>query len=431
MSYDYLWHIALILISTKIFGLITRRFQMPQVVGALLAGLLLGPAFGLNWLIETDMLNKLAELGVIVIMFSAGMSTDVHELSKSGKSGFLVALCGVLAPLGIGTLLAFFFNRGAFAQPGNVLLQNIFIGTILTATSVSITVETLREIGKLQTKVGNTILAAAIIDDILGLVALTIVTSLAGADVNVWIVLLKIVLFFVFIGAVWFGAVRLFNWYSARKGNQNLHRYPIAAFVLCLAMAYAAEKFFGVADIIGAFAAGLIVASTTKGSYIATKFQPMQYLFLTPIFFASIGIKVVLPSMNLSILLFAVLLVLAAILSKLVGCGLGARMSGFTLRESVQTGFGMACRGEVALIVANKGTALGLMPAAFFGPVIIMVVCCAVFTPVLLKIVFRPSRNASETLQQNNLADQMEAHEQLDVISDQLLTADRDMRKKS
>ena len=430
MSYDYLWHIALILISTKIFGLITRRFQMPQVVGALLAGLLLGPAFGLNWLIETDMLNKLAELGVIVIMFSAGMGTDVHELGKSGKSGFLVALCGVLAPLGIGTLLAFFFNRGAFAQPGNVLLQNIFIGTILTATSVSITVETLREIGKLQTKVGNTILAAAIIDDILGLVALTIVTSLAGADVNVWIVLLKIVLFFVFIGAVWFGAVRLFNWYAARKGNQNLHRYPIAAFVLCLAMAYAAEKFFGVADIIGAFAAGLIVANTTKGSYIATKFQPMQYLFLTPIFFASIGIKVVLPSMNLSILLFAVLLVLAAILSKLVGCGLGARMSGFTLRESVQTGFGMACRGEVALIVANKGTALGLMPTAFFGPVIIMVVCCAVFTPVLLKIVFRPSRNASEALQQNNLADQMEAHEQLDVISDQLLTADRDMRKK-
>ena len=105
-------------------------------------------------------------------------------------------------------------------------------------------------------------------------------------------------------------------------------------------------------------------------------------------------------------------------------------MSGFTLRESVQTGFGMACRGEVALIVANKGTALGLMPAAFFGPVIIMVVCCAVFTPVLLKIVFRPSRNVSEALQQNNLADQMEAHEQLDVISDQLLTADRDMRKK-
>ncbi len=430
MSYDYLWHIALILISTKIFGLITRRFQMPQVVGALLAGLLLGPAFGLNWLIETDMLNKLAELGVIVIMFSAGMGTDVHELGKSGKSGFLVALCGVLAPLGIGTLLAFFFNRGAFAQPGNTLLQNIFIGTILTATSVSITVETLREIGKLQTKVGNTILAAAIIDDILGLIALTIVTSLAGADVNVWIVLLKIVLFFVFIAAVWFGAVRLFNWYAARKGNQNLHRYPIAAFVLCLVMAYAAEKFFGVADIIGAFAAGLIVANTTKGSYIATKFQPMQYLFLTPIFFASIGIKVVLPSMNLSILLFAVLLVLAAILSKLIGCGLGARMSGFTLRESVQTGFGMACRGEVALIVANKGTALGLMPAAFFGPVIIMVVCCAVFTPVLLKIVFRPSRNVSEALQQNNLADQMEAHEQLDVISDQLLTADRDMRKK-
>lgn len=428
MSYEYLWHIALILISTKIFGLITRRFHMPQVVGALLAGLILGPAFGLNWLSETDMLSKLAELGVIVIMFSAGMGTDVHELSKSGKSGFLVALCGVLAPLGMGTLLAFFFNQGS---SGNELLQNIFIGVILTATSVSITVETLRELGKLQTKVGNTILAAAIIDDILGLIALTIVTSMAGADVNVWMVLLKIVLFFVFIAVVWFGAVRLFNWYAARKGNQNLHRYPLLAFVLCLVMAYAAEKFFGVADIIGAFAAGLIVANTTKGSYIYTKFQPMQYLFLTPIFFANIGLQVVLPDMSLSILLFAVLLVVIAILSKIIGCGLGAKLSGFTLRESVQTGCGMACRGEVALIVANKGTALGLMPAAFFGPVIIMVVCCAVFTPVLLKAVFRPAQGVQEALHQNNLADKMEAHEQLEVISDQLLTADRNMRKKS
>ena len=196
-------------------------------------------------------------------------------------------------------------------------------------------------------------------------------------------------------------------------------------------MSYAAEKFFGVADIIGAFAAGLIIASTTKGSYIATKFQPMQYLFLTPIFFANIGIKVVLPGMSLSIVLFALLLVVTAILSKLIGCGLGAKLSGFTLRESVQTGFGMACRGEVALIVANKGTAMGLMPDAFFGPVIIMVVCCAVFTPVLLKLVFRPAKAGAEALQANPLADRLDAPAQLDVISDQLLTADRDMQKKS
>lgn len=428
MSYEYLWHIALILISTKIFGLITRKFQMPQVVGALLAGLILGPAV-CGVLQPTDMLSKLAELGVIVIMFSAGMGTNLHDLGKSGKSGFLVAMCGVLVPLGLGTLLAFCFNRGAFAHPGNTMLQNIFIGTILTATSVSITVETLREIGKLQTKVGNTILAAAIIDDILGLVALTIVTSLAGEQVNVWWVLAKIVLFFLFLVVVYILCVKGFNWYAQRKGEQNLHRYPVAAFVLCLLLAYVAERVFGVADIIGAFAAGLIVASTTKGEYIANKFQPVQYLFLTPIFFANIGLKVTLPPMTFLIVLFAVLLVLVAVLSKLIGCGLGARLCGFTGRESLQTGFGMACRGEVALIVANKGMAIGLMAPAFFGPVIIMVVCCAVFTPVLLKLVFRAGKGEPYAdLQQSALTDRFEESEQLDIVADRLLEENRKLQ---
>ena len=296
MSYDYLWHIALILISTKILGMITRRFQMPQVVGALLAGLLLGPAvFGI--LKPTEMLTQLAELGVIVIMFSAGMGTSLRDLGRSGKSGFMVALIGVLAPIVMGTLLAFIFNRGDLATEGNRLLQNIFIGTILTATSVSITVETLQELGKLHTKVGNTILAAAIIDDILGLIALTIVTSFAGDNVNVLLVILKILLFFVFVGAVGFVVVKGFNWYAARRENRPyLHRYPVAAFVLCLLLSFLAERVFGVADIIGAFAAGLIVANTTKGNYISSKFQPVQYLFLTPIFFANIGLKVTLPT---------------------------------------------------------------------------------------------------------------------------------------
>ena len=184
MSYHFLLDLALILISTKIFGLITRKFQMPQVVGALLAGLILGPAV-LNVLHETEFISQLAELGVIVIMFSAGMGTSLRDLKKSGLPGFLVALCGVIVPLLGGTLVGWLFMRG---QPDDSLLKNIFIGVILTATSVSITVETLREIGKLNTKVGNIILAAAIIDDVLGLVALTIVTSLAGSDVNVWLV---------------------------------------------------------------------------------------------------------------------------------------------------------------------------------------------------------------------------------------------------
>lgn len=430
MSYDYLWHIALILISTKILGLITQKFQMPQVVGALLAGLILGPAL-LGFLKPTDMLTQLAELGVIVIMFSAGAGTSLKDLRSAGKSGFLVALMGVLAPLVMGALLAFAFNRGDLATGGNQLLQNIFMGTILTATSVSITVETLQEMGKLRTKVGNTILAAAIIDDVLGLVALTIVTSLAGENVNVALVLLKIVLFFIFVAAVGFVAIRCFNWYTKRKADTNLHRYPVAAFVLCLVLAFLAERVFGVADIIGAFAAGLIIGSTSKGNYISSKFQPVQYLFLTPIFFANIGLKVTLPSMTVSIVVFAVLMVVVAVLSKLVGCGLGAKMCGFTNKEALQTGFGMACRGEVALIVANKGLSLGLMPEAFFGPVIITVVCCAVLTPVLLKISFKnKTANAYADLEASALADRVEENEQLDIISDKLLTENRELQEK-
>lgn len=428
LSYKYLLDIALILLSTKLLGMLTRKFQLPQVVGALLAGLILGPAV-LNVIQATDTLTQLSEMGVIVIMFSAGLGTDIQELKHSGKSGFLVALCGVLVPLVMGAGLAFLFNRGEFAHPGNPLLQNIFIGVILTATSVSITVETLKELGKLSTKVGNTILAAALIDDVLGLICLTIVTSLAGAEANIAVVLLKIVLFFVFVGVVGFLFVKFFGWYTRKKGNQDLRRWPVAAFVLCLLMSFCAEEFFGVADIIGAFSAGLIITLTPKAKYVESKFSPLSYLLLTPIFFANIGLKVVLPPMSLQIVLFAVLLLAAAILSKLAGCGLGSRFCGFRGRQCVQVGVGMACRGEVALIVANKGMAMGLMPAAFFGPVIIMVVCCAVLTPIMLKVSFH-GESAYSGLEESPLADAYDAVDQLDRVAEGVLDAERALQAR-
>lgn len=424
-NYKFLLDVALILLSTKILGLITRKLQLPQVVGALLAGLIFGPAV-LNIIQPTDFLSSLSEIGVIVIMFSAGMSTDIKELKRAGTSGFLVALIGVLVPLGMGTLLGFLFSPGE-SDPSQVL-QHVFIGTILTATSVSITVETLKEIGKLNTKVGNTILAAALIDDVLGLVVLTVVTSLAGDSVNVALVLLKILLFFVFVAVMAFAGIKLFTWYENRF-QKNLHRFPLLAFVLCLLMAFLAEVVFGVADIIGAFAAGVIVANTPRGAYIESKFQPLSYLLLTPIFFASIGLEVELPAMSWQIVLFAVLLVLVAILSKLVGCGLGAKAFGFTWRESVQVGLGMACRGEVALIVANRGASMGLMPESYFGPIIIMVVCCAVFTPIALKLAFRSKRGTPETEPATPLVDRYVMADKLGDMGDE--EAERTMAAKA
>lgn len=417
MSYHYLLDLALILLSTKVLGIITGKFQMPRVVGALLAGLVLGPAM-LNVLSETDFLSRLSELGVIVILFTAGMGTDLRELKSAGKAGFLVALCGVLVPMAMGTGFGFLAGRVGWLED-NTFLENIFLGTVLTATSVSITVETLRELGRLDTQVGSTILAAALIDDVLGLVALTVVASMAGDESGLLLVLLKIVLFFVFAVAAAFGGIWLFRQIIDHAHQKNLRRYPVFAFVVCLLLAYCAEEFFGVADIIGAFVAGLVVACTSKADYIRSKFEPLSYLLLTPVFFAGIGIKVELPRLTASLVAFSLLLLAVAILSKIIGCGLGAKICGFNTAECIQVGTGMACRGEVALIVANRGLSMGVLSQAMMTPIVITVVGCAVLTPLLLKLAF--SGHSKETKDQNTLTDRYHRAEKLEQVSDELL----------
>ena len=421
MSYHYLMDLALILLSTKLLGILTKRIQMPQVVGALLAGLILGPAM-LNVLTETEFLTQLSELGVIVLMFSAGMGTDIQELKHSGKAGFLVALLGVLVPLALGTGLAVFAERiGMIASTG--FLEAVFIGTVLTATSVSITVETLKELGKLETKVGNTILAAALIDDVLGLIALTIVSSVAGGEESILLVLVKIVLFFVFAAVVSFLALKFFRWLMSLWPGRERRRYPVLAFVLCLVMAYCAEEFFGVADITGAYVAGLVISCTPRAAYIQSKFEPLSFLLLTPVFFASVGIKAEVDGMTGSLVLFSVLLLIVSIVTKIIGCGLGAKLCGFSGKESLQVGVGMVCRGEVALIVANRGLELGVLSSTMMAPVIITVVGGTILTPILLKLVFRHDGGTVST--DSNLADHYDKMEQLDLVSDELLAKDR------
>lgn len=390
-SYRYLLDLAIILLCTKFLGILTRRVQMPQVVGALLAGLVLGPA-GFGILSETSFIKSVAEIGVIILMFSAGMETDIKELKASGKASFVIALCGVIVPLLGGFGVAWFFNKPGMIESSasaSIFLQNIFIGVILTATSVSISVETLKELGKLKTHSGNAILGAAIIDDILGIIALTIVTSLADSSISLGVVLLKIVGFFAFSGVVGFLFYKLYKkWVD--DAEKELHRHTIVAFVFCLLMAYIAEDVFGVADITGAFIAGLIVSNVRRATYLESKFDTLSYLLLSPVFFASIGLKVVLPEMSAAIVGFAVALTIVAILTKVVGCGLGAKMCGYKNYQVKRIGVGMISRGEVALIVASKGDALGLMSPEFLGPVIIVVVITTIVTPILLKIVFAP-----------------------------------------
>ena len=389
-GYQFLFDLALILLSTKLLGLLTKKFQMPQVVGALLAGLVLGPAL-LGLIKETDFIHSTAEIGVIVLMFCAGMETDVKELKKSGKASFVIALIGVIVPLIGGFGVAYFFNQPGVIESdasGSILLQNIFIGIILTATSVSISVETLKELGKLKTRSGNAILGAAIIDDILGIIGLTVITSMADTSVNIWIVLLRIVGFFAFAAVVGFLVYQGYKKWGTGS-PKGMHRYVIIAFAFCLLMSYISEVAFGVADITGAFAAGLIVSFTQKTQYLASKFDVLSYAYLSPIFFASIGLQVELPSMSLMVVLFSVVLVIVAILTKVIGCGLGAKLCGYQNYQCKRIGVGMISRGEVALIVASKGAAIGLLGSNFLGPVVLVVIITTIITPILLKIVFK------------------------------------------
>lgn len=392
LSYEFLFDIALILMSTKLLGLLTKKIQLPQVVGALLAGLLLGPAC-LNILHETDFVIQLAELGVIVLMFTAGLETDIKELKKTGKASIVIAILGMIVPLIGGFALASVFNKGGVSDAqAPILLQNIFIGIILTATSVSITVETLKELGKLNTRAGNAILGAAIIDDILGVIALTVVTSATSTEVSIGMVLIKIVLFFIIGGLAGFIFSKAME-HSMNHYNMDLRRFVILSFVFCLLLSFCAEHFFGVADITGAFMAGLVLSNTPRKHYIMNRFETTAYMLLSPIFFASIGIKVIIPQMTPSLIAFSVALVIIAVITKILGCGLGAKICRYTNKEAVQIGTGMVSRGEVALIVASKGAAFGLMGSVFFGPIVIMVVVTTIITPVLLKLVFSKKSN--------------------------------------
>ena len=383
-SYDFLLFVAIILLSTKIFGLLSQKVNMPQVVGALLVGVLLGPSC-LNILHETDFLTKSAEIGVIFLMFLAGLDTDFDGLKATGKSSVIIAFVGVLIPLGSGFLTYYLFFHGQ--RPDTMIfLESAFVGIVLTATSVSITVETLREMGKLKGKMGTSILGAAVIDDILGIIALTVITSFTVPGVDIMVVLLKILLLFVFIAVCGFFVFRLFRKLEIVYGTKR--RVAIYAVAFCLLLSYISEVYFGVADITGAYFAGLILCNVTETkSYIASKINITSYMFFTPIFFASIGIKTVITGMSQELILFTLALLIVAILSKIVGCGLGAKICGFSNMDSLAIGVGMISRGEVALIVAQKGEQAGLISPTLFPAIVLVVIVTTLITPILLKAV--------------------------------------------
>lgn len=398
MNYEFLLWIALILISTKVLGLLCKAVHLPEVVGALLAGVILGPsALGLMSM-EGDtgtLLTYVAEMGVIFLMFSAGLDTDLKELKANIGASFVTALIGVIVPL-IGGMIGYALYFGEDLSNYDQMLQSLFVGVVLTATSVSITVETLREMGRLSGKVGMTILGAAIIDDILGMVVLAVVSSMKDTSVKPTTVLIKIVLYFVLILILFMVTSRL---EFAIEKNDHKRRVAIFAIAFCFILAYVSEIGFGIADITGAYFAGVMLCQSKIRDYVDIKIHDVSTVFFSCIFFASVGLKVTLGGMTLKVWMFAVILTLIAIISKMVGCGLGAKICKFTWKESLQTGVGMISRGEVALIVAEKGRQVGLISEDLFAPIILVVIVTTLITPILLKVVFKGDEPAERAVE--------------------------------
>ncbi|MED9905068.1 MAG: cation:proton antiporter [Lachnospiraceae bacterium] len=383
-AYNVFKDLAIIIIFAKFFGILARKLKAPQVVGEIIAGLLIGPSV-LGLVQQTDFLLQMAEIGVVLLMFSAGLGTDLKELMKTGPKAFLIACAGVFIPLLGGALLYMGFY-GTAPWGSERFYQAVFVGVILTATSVSITVQSLKEMGKLKGRVGTTILSAAIIDDVIGIIVLTFVVGFKSPDSNPGKVVLNTVLFFVFAFVVGIIIYKIFKVVDSRYPHTR--RIPIIGLALCLSFAYIAEKWFGIADITGAYVAGIMLCSIQDSDYIAEKMDINSYMLFGPIFFASIGLKTNIDNMTGAILVFSLCFVLVGLITKIVGCGLMSRLCGFRGMDCVKIGVGMMTRGEVALIVAQKGLSVGLLTPVYFTSVILLIIISSISTPIILKFLY-------------------------------------------
>ena len=383
--YSVFRNLAIIILTAKLFGLAARKCKAPQVVGEIIAGLLIGPCV-LNLVHISATISVFAEIGVVLLMFSTGLGTNLKELIKAGPIATLIACVGVAVPLAGGTLLYSIFY--GFAAVGSTeFYKALFIGTIMTATSVSITVAALQEMGHLKSFLGTTIVSAAVIDDVIGIVVLTCVLGAgSGTGTGLGKVLFNTVLFFA--TAIGVGLIAHFAMKWLDKRNPHTQRITIVSMAFCFAMAYIAEEYFGIADITGAYIAGIVLCSMDDASYVERRVDISNYVLFAPVFFASIGLKTDISGLTPQILLFSVCFVIVALITKVIGCGLAAKICRFNWADSLKVGVGMMTRGEVALIVAQKGLDIGVVDPVYFTAVILLIVVSSVATPLVLKVLF-------------------------------------------
>lgn len=414
--YEVLLPLACILAMTTVFGILAKRSGLPSVIGMLLTGILISLLRYIPGVTEGTVVydaffsetikgyyELLAKIGVVFIMFSAGLGTDISKIKATGKMAVIVTILGVIAPMGLGFLVAYCFDYftpialidGFDGVVGEVnLISDLFYGAILTATSVSITVATLKELGRLDSKVGTAIVAAAVIDDIIGIVILSVLTGLSAqgsGEVDFFtnptplMVIIKIIAFFVFAILFGFFARKFFRWFGSRFDGRL--RVAILAISFGFFYAYMAEKVFGVADITGAYVAGIMLCGMHASQYEGYKVDTLSLLIFTPMFFANIGIQYFnFDSFSGIWLGFGLLYVLAALIGKFCGCGLGGLICKYSLRESMEIGAGMMVRAEVVLVCAKTGLDSGLVSQSVMTYVCVIIILTSFLVPVLLKV---------------------------------------------
>ena len=398
--------VGIIVIVAKYFGVLAKKIGIPQVAGMIVAGLLLrllpnfrnfgGSDSNVIYNEANQFISYLSEIGVILIMFSAGLGTNLKSLVKSGFKATLIATCGVFVPLIMGTIMAMCF-WGFSSWGTQEFFKCVFVGTILTATSVSISVAVLKELGKIKSDVGQAIVSAAIIDDVIGIIVLTIVLGVSSGKGGYLMIIIKTLAFFVCAVIAGFIVYRLFRWYDKRHPRSR--RIPIYALGVALIFAYAAEEFFGIADITGAYIAGIVFCSLSDASYMESKIDINAYMIFGPVFFASIGLKTDLSGMTMELVWFSLAFVIIGCISKIIGCSGVSKLLGFNWKESLQIGSGMMVRGEVALIVATKGLSSGLFDSKYFTSVILLIIVSSMLVPIMLKKLF--SEKDSDTSKDN------------------------------
>lgn len=425
-AYEVLFPVGLILVVSKIFGVFAKRCGLPQILAMLLTGIFIGlfatiPAVNKNFITDgaKEGIAFISELGVVLILFSAGLGTDLKQVKSCGLSAFITALVAVILCMILGAVVT-----GAFFGFGSDRLwSNIFYGVILTATSVSVTVAALKELGKLNSKIGTTIVSAAIIDDIIGVIILSVVLSLSGSGAkstetsavltttpltnmfkamgmptsgaSIVTVILQTILFFVFIIILAYIAKKTFTHLENKYPHHR--RIPIYGIGFAFLVAFFSEKLFGIADITGAFFAGLILAGRSSTEYVERRTSIASYIIFTPVFFANIGISTDWAAFTdpsfLTFAGFGFAFLAMAIIGKLFGAAIPAKLTGNNWKDSLCCGAAMCVRAEVCLVSAQKGIDAGLVDGRIKIFLIILIVSSSIIVPLILKAAYKHDKH--------------------------------------